>query len=140
MDDQVCGATGLCEPQWVFGVCWALIVVGVVILAIYGRYRRRRLDRLADSLGLSSNQIVLWRRWSPGRAEAINRLVVHGMLVAAIATGLVVGAATNNFVIGVQAGLVPIAITAGVAVVMDIWWLVRLHPTVDDIEPLDRHS
>ena len=116
------------------------MVVGVLLLAAYSRYRTRRLERLAESLGLSANQIVVWRRWSPGRADSINRLVVHAMLVAAIATGIVVGAATNNLAIALQASLVPIAITAGVAMVMDIRWLLRLHPTVEDIEPLDPPS
>lgn len=137
MDNEYCSPTGLCEPQWVFGAWWTLIVVGVVVATAYGRYRARRLSRIAASLGLAPNQMVVWRRWDPAGVDWLSRWILGAAFVLAIAAGVVAGAATKSFLVGADAALVPLAVAFGVLMVMDIWWLLRLHPTVNDIEPLD---
>ena len=51
--------------------------------------------------------------------------------------GDVVGIGTRSVVIGVQATVVPLGVIFGVLMLLDLKWLLTLHPTPEDIEPLD---
>ena len=135
MDDQFCSATGaFCEPQWVFGAWWLFIVVGVLVVAAYGRYRRRRLEHLAASLGLAPDQRVVWLR---GGSSAQFRWVGFVAIEVGLVTLLIVGISTRNVIIGLQATVVPLGVIFGLLMLLDLRWLLTLHPTPDDIEPLD---
>ena len=130
----MCSATGLCEPQWVFGAWWLLIVIGLLVTAAYGRFRRRRLAHLAAGLGLAPDQRVVWLR---GGSSAQSRWVGFVAIEVALVTLLIVGISTHSVIIGLQATVVPLGVIFGLVMLMDMRWLLALHPTPDDIEPLD---
>ena len=52
-------------------------------------------------------------------------------------TVLVVGIGTRGVVIGVQATVVPFGVIFAVLMLLDLKWLLTMHPTPEDIEPLD---
>jgi hypothetical protein len=135
VDDQFCSATGaFCEPQWVFGAWWLFLVVGGLVVLGYDRFRTRRLARLAADLGLAPNQRVVWLR---GGSTAPSKWLGFIAIEIALVTVLVVGIGTRSVVIGVQATVVPFGACFGILLLLDLRWLLTLHPTPDDIEPLD---
>lgn len=135
MDDKFCPPQGGgCEPQWAFGAWWILSVVGIALFVLYLRYRSQRLEHLAVGLGLSPNQLVVWRRGGPTRA---GRWLVFGVVEVSLAIGAVVGVSADSFLMGFQAATIPLGVGVAAAMLYDLRWLRTLHPTADDIEPLD---
>lgn len=102
-------------------------------MAAYGRYRRRWLERLAVDLGLSPGQFVVWRRgenrWS--------RWLAFGAIETSLVTVVVVGVVTRNVAMGFESFIIPVGVYFAILLAMDLRWLWTLHPTPEDIEPLD---
>ena len=134
MDDQYCSATGFCEPQWAFAAWWLFVVLGILVVLGYDRFRSRRLARLAADLGLAPNQRVFWRR---GGSTTLAVWLVVATGAVSIATLIVVGVLTRSVEVGIDALIVPWGVAFGIVMLFDLKWLLTLHPTPDDIEPLD---
>jgi hypothetical protein len=134
VDDQYCSATGFCEPQWAFAAWWLFLVLGILAVLAYGRFRARRLEHLAAGLGLAPNQRVVWLR---GGSTAHATWLVIGTSAASIATFVAVGVLTRSVAIGLDSLIVPWGAAFGIVMLLDLKWLLTLQPTPEDIEPLD---
>ena len=63
--------------------------------------------------------------------------LVVGTAAVSIATFIVVGVLTRSVEVGIDALFVPWGAAFGIAMLFDLKWLLTLHPTAEDIEPLD---